>query len=93
MNALLIGILDILNKLLAIGLIILSTVSGYLGNFNEYVPFTLDGIGERILTTIVGFIIGLIIAAVVSGLLATVINISQEATLIRQLLIARRTTP
>lgn len=90
MNALLIGTLDILNKLLAIGLIIMGTVSGYVGNFNDYIPSVSNGVAERVLTTIVGFVIGLITAAIVSGVLATVINISQEVTLIRQLLMARR---
>lgn len=69
----------------------MSTVEGYRGNFSEYIPFSLDDIGARILTTILGFIIGLITAAIVSGVLATFINISQETTLIRQLLMARRT--
>lgn len=93
MNRLLIGTLDILNKLVAIALIIVSTVSGYLGNFAEYVPFALDGTALRVATTIIGFVIGLVTAAIVSGLLATLINISQEATLIRELLVVRRTLP
>lgn len=93
MNALLIGTLDILNKLVAIGLIIASTVSGYFGNFAEYLPFALEGAAQRVATTIIGFIAGLVAAAIVSGLLATLINISQEATLIREILAARRTLP
>ena len=93
MNRLLIGTLDILNKLVAIALIVVSTVSGYLGNFAEYVPFTLEGTALRVATTIVGLVIGLVTAAIVSGLLATLINISQEATLIRELLVVRRTLP
>ncbi len=66
---------------------------GYFGDFADYIPFTLEGPALRIASIIVGFIVGLVTAAIVSGLLATVINISKEATLIRELLTARRLTP
>jgi hypothetical protein len=93
MNALLIGTLDLLNKLLAILLILGGVTKGYFGDFADYIPFTLEGPALRIASIIVGFIVGLVTAAIVSGLLATVINISKEATLIRELLTARRLTP
>jgi phage shock protein PspC (stress-responsive transcriptional regulator) len=93
MNGLLIGTLDILNKLVAVALIIVSTAKGVFGGYAEYVPFALDPTMMRVATTIVGFVVGMVGAAIVSGLLATLINISQEATLIRELLVARRTLP
>jgi hypothetical protein len=92
MNRLLIGILDIINKLLAIFLIVSSTASGYLGQFGPYLGTdgTADGNGAyRALGAIVGFIVGLVLAALVSGFLATIINISREATAIRELMTAR----
>jgi hypothetical protein len=88
MNRLLIGILDLLNKLLAIFLVISSTVSGYFGTLDFLGP-VVGGPGQRIVTTLIGLVIGLILAAIVSGVLATIITISREATAIHQLLLAR----
>jgi hypothetical protein len=92
MNRLLIGILDIINKLLAIFIVISSTASGYLGQFGPYFAMdaAADGNGAyRALGTLIGFIAGLVVAALVSGFLATIINISREATAIRELMTAR----
>jgi hypothetical protein len=92
MNRLLIGILDIINKLLAIFLIISSTASGYFGRFGPYLGAddAVDGNGAyRVLGAVIGFLAGLVVAALVSGFLATIINISREATAIRELMTAR----
>jgi hypothetical protein len=89
MNRLLIGILDVLNKLLALFIVISSTVSGYLGNFQQYLG-GYQGAGVRVFTTIVGFVLGVIAAALVSGLLAAVININRELEAIRQILLTER---
>lgn len=94
MNRLLIGILDIINKLLAIFLVVSSTISGYFGEFGGYVgpDAVTDHAGAyRALSTVAGFIIGLVLAALVSGFLAAIITISREATAIRALLAARIT--
>ena len=85
MNTLLIGILDVLNKLLALVIVVSSTVSGYYGQFGTY-SVVLDNPVERALATAVGFILGVIVAALVSGFLATIINISREMTAIRHIL-------
>jgi hypothetical protein len=92
MNRLLIGTLDILNKLLALFLIVSSTISGYLGEFEGYMV-EFHGPGQRAIATIVGFIIGLIAAAFVSGFLAAVITISKEAIAIREILLSRGVPP
>jgi hypothetical protein len=90
MNRLLIGILDIVNKLLAILIILSSTASGYLGRFGAYLAT--DGAdGDpvyRALGAVLGFIAGLVVAALVSGVLATVITLCREATAIRELMTA-----
>jgi hypothetical protein len=85
MNRLLIGILDFLNKLLAVVLIVSSTISGWYGQFGLYQVVVTDPL-HRALATVIGFVIGVVAAAVVSGLLATIITISREMTTIRELL-------
>lgn len=85
MNRLLIGILDFLNKLLAIVLVVSSTISGFYGQFATY-AVAIDDPLHRAIATLIGFIIGIVLAALVSGVLATIINISREMTTIRELL-------
>jgi hypothetical protein len=85
MNRLLIGILDGLNKLLAIAIVVTSTVSGYWGEFGTY-AVSLDNPLERALSTAIGIVVGVVLAALVSGFLAAIINISREMTAIRHLL-------
>lgn len=85
MNRLLIGILDFLNKLLAIELVVSSTISGYYGQFGAYSVAVEDPL-HRGIATLIGFVIGIVAAALVSGLLATLINMSREMTTIRELL-------
>jgi hypothetical protein len=85
MNRLLIGILDFLNKLLALVLVVSSTVSGYYGTFGTY-SVAVDDPLHRAVSTLIGFVIGVVLAALVSGLLAAIINMSREMTMIRELL-------
>lgn len=85
MNRLLIGILDFLNKLLAVVLVVSSTVSGFYGQFGTY-AVAVDDPAHRALATLIGFVIGIVLAALVSGVLATIINISREMTAIREML-------
>ncbi|HUK61343.1 MAG TPA: hypothetical protein VLV50_19080 [Stellaceae bacterium] len=85
MNWLLIGILDGLNKLIAIVIVVSSTVSGYWGHFGTY-TVALNSPVEQAIATAIGFVVGVILAALVSGFLATIINISREMTAIRHLL-------
>jgi hypothetical protein len=90
MNRLLIGILDIVNKLLAILIVVSSTASGYFGQFGPYLA-TDGGDGDpvyRALGALLGFVLGLVVAALVSGVLATIITLSREATAIRELMTA-----
>jgi len=88
---LLIAILDLLNKLLAIGIVISSTISGYYEN-PAYLSLVYEGPGARIIMTGLGFLFGVAFAALVSGALATIITIAREAIAIHQLLHARITT-
>jgi hypothetical protein len=92
MNRLLIGILDIVNKLIAISIIVSSTVEGYFGDFSAYVGPTY--LPYRILWAVVGFVIGLVLAGIVSGLLAAIITIAREMAALREMVSVRVwTTP
>ena len=93
MNRLLIGILDIINKLLAILMIVSSTVEGYFGDVWPYIG---KGYVEprSILGAVVGLIFGLALAGIVSGFLAAIITIARELGAMRELLAMRVwTTP
>jgi hypothetical protein len=85
MNWLLIGILDFLNKLLALIIVVSSAVSGYWGQFGMYQLDVADPL-HRAIGTLIGIVVGIIVAALVSGVLATIINISREMTAIRLIL-------
>jgi hypothetical protein len=87
MNRLLIGVLDIVNKLIAISIIVSSTVEGYFGDFSDYVGPTY--VSYRILWAVVGFVIGLVLAGIVSGLLAAIITIAREMAALRELVSVR----
>ena len=87
MNRLLIAVLDIVNKLIAISIIVSSTVEGYFGDFSAYVGPTY--VSYRILWAIVGFVIGLVFAGIVSGLLAAIITIAREMAALRELVSVR----
>jgi hypothetical protein len=75
MNRLLIGVLDILNKLVALLLIVSGAVSGWYG---QYAPPD-----NHVLGAVIGLIGGIVVAGLVSGFVATIITISRELTLIR----------
>lgn len=92
MNRLLIGILDLLNKLLALLLIVSGGISGYYGNLGFETRALYDGPGSHVVWTLLGLVAGLVLAALVSGVLATIITISREATAIHHFLDARRST-
>lgn len=87
MNRLLIAILDIMNKVTALFIIAASTVEGYLGDFSSYVGP--DYLSYRILWAIIGFVIGLALAGLVSGLLAAIITIARELAALRELVSVR----
>lgn len=87
MNRLLIAILDIMNKVTALFIIAASTVEGYLGDFSAYVGP--DYLSYRILWAIIGFVIGLALAGLVSGLLAAIITIARELAALRELVSVR----
>lgn len=89
MNRLLIGILDVINKLLALLLIVSSTVYGFYGQFGAYALPVDEGPGYRALATVIGFIGGLVLAGIFSGLLAAIVTIAREAAEIRALLAIR----
>ena len=87
MNRLLVAILDIVNKLIAISIIVSSTLEGYFGDFSPYIgpPYA----SYRILWAIVGFVIGLVLAGIVSGLLAAIITIAREMAALREMVSVR----
>jgi hypothetical protein len=91
MNRLLIGVLDILNKLAALFIIVSGALSGYAGQYG-YVDTAGVPHLQGLVGAVVGLIGGIIVAGLVSGFLATVITISRELTLIREL-IATRSAP
>jgi hypothetical protein len=93
MNWLLITILDVVNKLLALFIIVSSTLSGYVDQFRAYLGPDYTGEPYRILGAIFGFIAGVIAAGIVSGLIAAVITISREMTAMRILLETRAPPP
>jgi hypothetical protein len=88
MNRLLIGVLDILNKLAALLFIVTGALSGYAGQYSYIDPTGIPHL-QGLVGAVFGLIGGLIVAGLVSGFLATVITISRELTLIRELIAAR----
>ena len=90
MNRLLIGILDLLNKLLALLIITSSTIGGYRGDLAGFIYLPAAGsAAERVVWTVAGFIIGLALAGLFSGLLAAIITIAREMIALRELLTYR----
>ncbi len=92
MNRLLIAVLDIINKLLALFLIVSSTIAGYYGNVWPYIG---EGyVAPRsILGAVIGAIVGVALAGVFSGFLAAIITIARELTALRELMAVRVLTP
>jgi hypothetical protein len=89
MNRILIAILDIINKLLALFLVVASVVGGYFGDFRGY--FSPDYVVQphSIVGALIGFVVGLALAGIFCGFLATVITIARELIAIRELLAVR----
>jgi hypothetical protein len=89
MNRLLIGILDIVNKLVALLIIISSTVEGYRGDLAEGYFTVPASAGQQALWTVIGFIIGLALAGIFSGFIAAVVTIARELIALRELMAVR----
>jgi hypothetical protein len=89
MNRLLIGILDIVNKLLALFLIVSATIEGYRGEFaGRFYPESLPPTAH-VLWGVVGFIIGLVLAGIFAGFIAAIVTIARELSAMRELLSMR----
>ena len=84
MNRLLVGILDLLNKLVAILLILGGAAAGFLSDPHELFPAAPAGISGTILAAVVGLIIGLLAAGLLCGSVAALVTLSREATAIRE---------
>jgi hypothetical protein len=89
MNRLLIGILDVINKLLALFIIVSATVEGWRGDFLGSFYVTPATAAQQVLWAIIGFIIGLALAGIFSGFIAAIVTIARELTAIRELLAVR----
>lgn len=89
MNRLLIGILDLVNKILALFIIVSATVEGYRGDFAGRLMIAPGGPAQQALWTVIGFIIGLALAGIFAGFIAAVITIARELTAMRELLAMR----
>jgi hypothetical protein len=89
MNRLLIAILDIINKLVALLIIISSTVGGYRGDLAEGYFTPPGSLPQQVLWAVIGFIIGLALAGIFSGFIAAVITIAREVTALRELMAVR----
>lgn len=89
MNRLLIGILDIINKLLALLIIISATIEGYRGDFAEGYIAQPASVAQQALWTVIGFIIGLALAGIFSGFIAAIITIARELSALRELMAVR----
>jgi hypothetical protein len=88
MNRLLIGVLDILNKIVALLIIVSGAVSGYQAQFGAAQagqPSWPSGLVGALL----GLVGGVVVAGLVSGFLAAIITMSRELTTIRELAIER----
>lgn len=81
MNSFLIGILNVVNQVLALFLIILGTITGATRSFDAYYPIAQPWAG--IVGGILGFLSGIVAAGLVCGLIAAIVSISRELTAIR----------
>jgi hypothetical protein len=89
MNRLLIGILDIINKLLALLIIISATIEGYRGDFAGSYFVAPASVAQQALWTAIGFVLGLALAGVFSGFIAAIVTIARELTALRELMAVR----
>ena len=86
MNRLLIAILDIINKLLALFIIVSATIEGWRGDFLGLLYVEPANGTQQVLWAVAGFIAGLALAGIFSGFIAAIITIARELTSIRELL-------
>jgi len=88
MNGLLIAVLDIINKVVALLLILLGMVEGWYGDVWPYIG---QGYVEprSILGAAIGLVVGLVLAGLVSGFLAAIITIAHSLTGMHDLLAVR----
>lgn len=89
MNRLLIGILDIINKLMALLIIVSATVEGYRGDFAGSLPLPPAGAAQPVLGALIGFVIGLALAGIFSGFIAAIVTIARELSALRELMALR----
>jgi uncharacterized protein YqgC (DUF456 family) len=84
MNGFLIGILNIVNQLLALFIIVSATIAGAQGQFAAYYgAYAPTQPWPALVGGILGFIAGLIVAGLVCGFVAAIVTISRELTVIR----------
>ncbi len=89
MNRLLIGILDIVNKLLALFIIVSSTIEGYRGDLAGRFDMMPANPTQQIVWAAIGFVVGLVLAGVFAGFIAAIITIARELSSMRELLAMR----
>ena len=89
MNRLLIGILDIVNKLLALFLIVSSTIEGYRGDLAARFDVMPANPTQQVLWAVAGFVVGLVLAGIFAGFIAAIITIARELSSMRELLAMR----
>ncbi|HZS85350.1 MAG TPA: hypothetical protein VFA50_20945 [Stellaceae bacterium] len=84
MNGFLVGILNVLNQLLAIFLIVSGTIAGVHGRFEPYYgAYGPPQSWEAVIGGVIGFVCGIIAAGLICGFVALIITISRELNLIR----------
>jgi hypothetical protein len=92
MNRLLIAILDVINKAVALLLVLSGIVEGWYGDVWPYIG---QGYVEprSILGALIGLVVGLVLAGLVSGFLAAIITIARSLLAMHDLLAVRVWTP
>jgi hypothetical protein len=92
MNRLLIAILDVINKAVALLLVLSGIVEGWYGDVWPYIG---QGYVEprSILAALIGLVVGLVLAGLVSGFLAAIITIARSLLAMHDLLAVRVWTP
>jgi hypothetical protein len=91
MNRLLIGILDIVNKLLALFMIVSATIEGYRGDLAaRFYAVAVPALpAEHLLWAAIGFVVGLVLAGTFAGFIAAIVTIARELSAMRELLSMR----
>jgi hypothetical protein len=81
MNRFLIGVLNVINQILAVLIILGATVTGATHPVEPYTA--LDQPWPMLVGGVIGFVSGLVTAALVCGLIAAIVTISRELTWLR----------